>query len=384
MRGTLQRRLELDAARGLMLVWITLTHLPTNVSTYVNQPLGFFSAAEGFIFLSALFTGRIYFRIADRDGFRAMYRKISFRTVRLYGYHLALLALTFLIAVPIAQSGNRPGLHNLLDYYFNAGPVRAIVNGAALLYRPPLLDILPMYIIFLLVTPMVLIVGRKYGWKYILATSFVLWALAQFGLRQHAHDFFGHFGLTIPLNEMGSFDLWAWQLLWMLGVWFGIRWAKEDLALGEWARKLTIPAALLVPSFLILRYMVGAGFELGNLAFNVDKWHLGVVRLVDFGAVAVLLIRFQDLVKPLAIRPLVMMGQSSLQVFCAHLFFCFFGLTIMGNASMVSGWRQVMLLAITFSAMLFTARMFSKSDPSEALARAARPKISPNRRVLSS
>ncbi len=53
------RRLELDAVRGLMLVWITLTHLPTIASTYVNQPFGFVSAAEGFIFLSALFTRAI-------------------------------------------------------------------------------------------------------------------------------------------------------------------------------------------------------------------------------------------------------------------------------------------------------------------------------------
>jgi len=39
---------------------MTLTHLPT-ISAYVNQPFGFVSGAEGFIFLSALFTGRIYF-----------------------------------------------------------------------------------------------------------------------------------------------------------------------------------------------------------------------------------------------------------------------------------------------------------------------------------
>ena len=37
------------------MVWIALTHLPTAASAWVNQPFGFVGAAEGFIFLSALF-----------------------------------------------------------------------------------------------------------------------------------------------------------------------------------------------------------------------------------------------------------------------------------------------------------------------------------------
>src|ERR1700737_3009276 len=94
------RRLELDAVRGLMLVWIALTHLPTAASAYVNQPFGFVSAAEGFIFLSALFTGRIYFRMAEHDGYRAMTLKLWARTLRLYGYHALLLAFVFLVFLP--------------------------------------------------------------------------------------------------------------------------------------------------------------------------------------------------------------------------------------------------------------------------------------------
>ena len=120
---------------------------------------------------------------------------------------------------------------------------------------------------------------------------------------------------------------------------------------------------MIVPAFLVLRYMVGRGVELGGLEVNFDKWHLGVVRLIDFSAFAVLLVRLQPVMKFLAVRPLVMLGQASLQVFCAHLFFCFFGLTMMGNASMVSGWRQVLLLALTFSALLFTAKIFAKQPP---------------------
>jgi hypothetical protein len=134
---SMRRLEELDAIRGLLLVWITLTHLPTVISAYVNQPFGFVSAAEGFIFLSALFTGRIYFRLAQRNGYRAMQQNLVRRTLRLYLYHAFLLSFAFLVAVPIAASGTRPGLHNLLDFYFDAGARRAIVDSALLVHRPP-------------------------------------------------------------------------------------------------------------------------------------------------------------------------------------------------------------------------------------------------------
>jgi hypothetical protein len=357
------RRVELDAVRGLMLVWITLTHLPTIASTYVNQPFGFVSAAEGFIFLSALFTGRIYFRMAQHDGYRAMTLKLWSRTLRLYGYHALLLAFAFLVAVPIASRGNRPGLHNLLDFYFIAGAKQSITEAALLIYRPPLLDILPMYIIFLIFTSAALLLAPRFGWKPILLTAVVIWMCAQFGFRQSEHAFMSKLVPTrIPLNEMGSFDLWAWQFLWIGGIWLGVRWGRGDLAIETWAERALIPAAVIASALFELRRAISHGLQLGPYEFLFDKWHLGPLRLLNFVAVATLLIVAQALLKPLAIRPLVMLGQSSLQVFCVHLLFCFAGLTLLGNASMLSGWQQFGLLAATFTAMLLTAKLFSKVE----------------------
>jgi len=357
------RRLELDAMRGVMLVWITLTHLPTAASAWVNQPFGFVGAAEGFIFLSALFTGRIYFRIAERDGYPAMAQKLWARTLRLYGYHALLLAFAFLVAVPIASHGDRPGLHNLLDFYFMAGPKQAVTEAALLIYRPPLLDILPMYIIFLLFTSIAIPLARNIGWKPILWTSFSFWVLAQFGFRSAEHTFMMRYIPTrIPLNEMGSFDLWAWQFLWFVGVWLGVRWAEGSLEIETWARRAFVPAAVIAGFCLILRRMLEHGLQLGASEFLFDKWHLGPIRLMDFAAVAALLIFSQRVTKSAAIRPLVLLGQSSLQVFCVHLLFCFAGLTLLGNASMLNGWRQFALLSVTFTAMLITAKLFSKSE----------------------
>jgi hypothetical protein len=357
------RRLELDAARGLMLVWITLTHLPTAASAYVNQPFGFVSAAEGFIFLSALFTGRIYFRLAEHDGYNAMTLRLWSRTWRLYCYHALLLAFAFLVAVPIASRGNRPGLHNLLDFYFMAGPKRSVIEAFLLIYRPPLLDILPMYIIFLIFTSGALLLARRIGWQPILWTGFALWSLAQFGLRADAYKVAATIiPAHIPLNEMGSFDLWAWQFLWIVGVWLGVRWAQNNLPIEKWAKRAVLPATLIAVACFVVRRAIEHGLRLGPSEFLFDKWHLGPLRLLDFTAVAMLLIVTQRIWKPLAVGPLVLMGQSSLQVFCVHLLCCFAGLTLLGNASMLSGWKQIALLTGTFAAMLLTAKLFAKSE----------------------
>jgi len=194
-------------------------------------------------------------------------------------------------------------------------------------------------------------------------TAFALWALAQFGLRDIAYTFLMRFiPIRIPLHEMGSFDLWAWQFLWITGVWLGVRWAQNDLPIESWAKRVVIPAGLIAVACFALRRAIEHGLQLGASEFLFDKWHLGPVRLLDFTAVAMLLVVSQAVWKPLAVRPLVMLGQSSLQVFCVHLLCCFAGLTLLGNASMLSGWQQVALLSGTFAAMLATAKIFSKSE----------------------
>jgi hypothetical protein len=340
-----------------------LTHLPTFLPPYTNQPFGFVSASEGFIFLSALFTGRIYFRLAEREGYPAMRGKLLLRTLRLYGYHALLLAFVFLVAVPIAARGNLPQLHNLLDFYFAVGPKQAITEAFLLIYQPPLLDILPMYILFLLFTPLALTISRRFGWSPILAGSTTLWFLAHLGLREAEHNFVNSvLRAHIPINEMGSFDLWAWQFLWILGLWFGVRWAQDNLPVEKWARTVVIPAAIVVAVLLPFRYAVGRGIELGAFEPLFDKWHFGVVRLINFAAAAALLIRFQQILRPLAVRPLVLLGQASLQVFCVHLLFTFVGLTLLRNAPMLPVWQQVTLLAATLAGMLLTAKIFSKSE----------------------
>src|SRR3979411_3327330 len=92
--GRVQRRPEIDALRGLFLVWMTLTHLPTHLSDLVNQPFGFVSSADGFVFLSALLIARLYIRQAAEER-SAVRHKLWKRALRIYGYHVIMLALAF-------------------------------------------------------------------------------------------------------------------------------------------------------------------------------------------------------------------------------------------------------------------------------------------------
>src|ERR1700727_1149647 len=155
----LERRPELDALRGLFLVWMTLTHLPTRFSDFVNQPFGYISSAEGFVFLSALLIGRLYMRELTENpaGVRMRLWKRSFK---LYGYHMLLLSFAFIIGATWAEHAHKVAITNLLNFYLNH-PGVAITGSVLLIYCPPLFDILPMYVLFLFLTPAFLSAGAR-------------------------------------------------------------------------------------------------------------------------------------------------------------------------------------------------------------------------------
>jgi hypothetical protein len=61
------RAWEIDALRGLMLVLMTATHLPTRFASALGQPFGYVSAAR-FVLLSGFMAGRVYMQQHQRDG----------------------------------------------------------------------------------------------------------------------------------------------------------------------------------------------------------------------------------------------------------------------------------------------------------------------------
>ncbi|GGH14321.1 OpgC domain-containing protein [Silvibacterium dinghuense] len=353
----LERRPELDALRGLFLVWMTLTHLPTRFADFVNQPIGYVSSAEGFVFLSALLVGRLYIRdlIHDAPGVRA---KLWKRSLKIYGYHLLMLAFAFTIAAALAVHTHKAALMNLLDFYL-AHPVEAIVGSVLLIYCPPLLDILPMYVTFLFFTPLLLSGAVRWGWKKILAASGLIWLLAQFGLREAVHGAIVSIThLEIPLQETGAFNMFAWQAVWIAGLYLGAKSAVGEIPLKRIPGWAVGVAAAVCLFFIGVRHgWLGPHLTQQALGLKLDKWQIGwlrVLNLICFTTVFYWLRKY--VVRIVSIEPFLTLGKASLQVFCAHLFFVFVGLTLLyGEVEQLQGITAITLIIATFAALMWVA-----------------------------
>ena len=372
------RVVELDILRGFLLVWMTLTHLPTWASNLSNQTFGFVSGAEGFIFLAAFMVGQIQFRAGQKRGEPWALRDIAKRTSRVYAYHCGLLVIAFTLIANIGVRFHREPLMNLLSYYLQS-PRQAIVAAALLQYRPSLLDILPMYVVFMALTPLARWVARRWSWEPVLVFSFVVWTAAQFGLRAWVYRHTNLFGLNVPESSTGAFDLFGWQLLWMVGLALGTIYA-ESLVSEEGRKAARLPNWLLGFSaavalvLLILRYCpVDKWIDPNVYGWLIDKWHLAPVRILDFGALAIVLVKYGSRIATIPIfPPMARLGRASIEVFSVHVLCCLGADALSKQADPnLPWWQQIMVLLITFTALFSTAKAhemwISRRDPAKTV-----------------
>ena len=361
------RRWELDALRGLMLVMMTLTHLPTRLSDSISQPFGFVSAAEGFVLLSAYMAGSIYTRRAMQQGIPAMREAFLFRALKLYACQLVLLLFLFTVIVKIGVSLEQPAITNLLSFYLR-DPFTAVWSGVTLIYSPPLVDILPLYVVLMLASPWVLTTGLRRGWTSLMVASVALWFLAQFDLARVLYD--GAVvltGLNVPFGETGSFQMFAWQFIWILGLWMGSSDALTPNARADFPQWLIGVAVIIALTCFLWRHAVGQT-PFGSLdAFNLmfDKWHLGPLRLTNFFALLVLTLHFGPWLRStLRCRFLETLGAASLPVFCGHLVIVLLALAVAGDQkSEIPFWGGVALIGGSFAVLYTIAQVANPMRP---------------------
>ena len=353
------RRWELDALRGLMLVLMTLTHLPTRWAGPTGQPLGFVSAAEGFVLLSAYMAGLVYTRRGLRDGLPAMRTAFLRRAGLIYACQAAMLLFLFTVIALLGLRIDQPAITNLLSFYL-AEPVTALWSSLLLIYEPPLLDILPLYVLFMLVSPWVLAHALARGWGGVLAISVMLWLLAQFGLGDALYRAVTDAtGLTVPPEATGAFAMYAWQFLWVLGLWMGATQAGGE-PLPTMPAWLVRVAVVVAGIGLLWRHGVGQVPFPGDPGLNLlfSKWQLGPLRLLNLFALLVLTLHYG----PALARRLPPMtwlqnlGAASLPVFCAHLVLVLLALALVGEPTAERAlWVDLSLLAACFAALTVVA-----------------------------
>jgi hypothetical protein len=133
------------------------------------------------------------------------------------------------------------------------------------------MDILPMYILFSLLTPAVFWVAQRWGWKPVLLVSLSTWLIAQ----THVRDMLLTEVKNLPFVQLGPFDLLAWQLLWVGGLFIGQRFLdnKPLLPMPHLLRPLFLLFAI---AFLVWRWSSSiSGPDPVIQTWLLDKWHLG-------------------------------------------------------------------------------------------------------------
>jgi len=169
--------------------------------------------------------------------------------------------------------------------------------------------------------------------------------------------------LHIPLQETGAFNLFAWQGLWIVGLWLGAKSATQTEIFRRVPGWLAAVAAAACVFFLGIRFAWwGPHLTQQVLGLKLDKWQIGPLRVLNLVAFTTLVYWARKyLVKLVAVEPFLTLGKASLKVFCTHLFFVFAGLFLLygdfdqDGLDQLHGIPAIALLAITFTALIIVA-----------------------------
>ena len=318
------RDLRLDLFRGLALWLIFLDHVPNNILAWFTiRNYGFSDATEIFIFISGYTAAFVYGNAMVQRGFVIAGARILKRAWQIYVAHVFLFAIFIAEISYVASSFDNPLYAeemNALD--FLKQPEVTIIQALLLKFKPVNMDVLPLYIVLLLLFPLAL-------WLLIRnATVALLLSVALYSLTWE-------YGWNIPSHPTGHwfFNPFAWQLLFVFGAWCALGGAERLapvlrspvtlwLAIGYLLFCFGVTMTWYFPrlSFLVPRW-------LGEWMYPIDKTNLDVLRFAHFLALAALTVRFIPRDWPLLqsrfLKPAILCGQHSLEIFCLGVFLAF-------------------------------------------------------------
>jgi hypothetical protein len=322
--ATPERDLRLDLFRGLALWLIFLDHIPSNIVSWITiRNYGLSDASELFVFISGYTASLVYGRAMQQHGFVIAAARILRRCWQIYVAHLFLFVIYMAEITNAASRFDEPLFAEEAHVLgFLQHPDATIIQALLLKFKPVNLDVLPVYILFLLVLPLVLWLLRR-NLMLPLALSAVLYALTWI------------FHWNLPAYPEGEwyFNPFAWQLLFVLGAWCAAGGAERL----EFLMRSRL-AAILAMSYLLFGFLLAGSWHWHWIAriepnwlirlvleHPIDKTSLHILRLVHFLALALVVLRLFPRSWPTlpALRPAILCGQHSLEIFCFGIFLSF-------------------------------------------------------------
>jgi hypothetical protein len=354
-----ERDLRLDLFRGVALWLIFLDHIPENVVNWFTiRNYGFSDATEIFIFISGYTAAFVYGRAMRERGFIIAMARILRRAWQIYVAHIFLFTIFMAEIAYVAATFDNPLYAeemNILD--FLKQPDITIYQALLLKFKPVNMDVLPLYIVLLLLFPPMLYL---LSWQpaIALAGSALLYVLAL--------DF--DWNLPAYPNGVWFFNPFAWQLLFVFGAWCALGGAQRLSGVLRSRIVLGIAVAYLLFAFAIT---LTWSFEslarfvpewLSHWMYPIDKTNLDVLRFAHFLALAAVTVRlvpqnWRGLKSPF-LKPAIRCGQHSLEIFCLGVFLAFAGQFI------ISEWSGGPLIQVAISLtgiimMIATANLIS-------------------------
>lgn len=289
------RDLRLDFFRGLAMFIILMAHTPGNFFTsWIPARWGFSDATEIFVFCSGMASAIAFGRTFDRAGWALGTARVGFRVWQVYWAHVGLfmatLALTVFLTDLDMTTRNYWGQLNLWpvivdsDKWDNAN---ILLSFMTLRYVPNYFDILPMYMVVLVMMPLVMALSRVNVWA---VGGFVVavWLMAQQALVGPAHFAFPAEPWS---NRDWFFNPFGWQLIFFTGFAFMRGWLpKPPVHIGLIALALVIVLANVPLSNIGVRefgFDWARDWRIANSAL-IDKSDFGLLRYVHFLALAYL------------------------------------------------------------------------------------------------
>lgn len=339
----MKRDIRLDTFRGLFMVWMALNHLSGPLYAYLFQTLGFVSSAEPFVFISGVTAGIVYGRIGLQEGGFKLRKRAFRRALDIYLFHMATFVFVLILEIIISNKD-----YHAFYIYMNPLPIEspttALGLGATFLMQPALLDILPMYCLFLLITPFVINrFKNRHGQWWVLAGSFLVWSLATYNSWDSLQKFGERF---LPLN-LGFFNPFAWQFLFVAGLFFGFRrTAAKTLPIKK---SLFIFSLLIWIGVMLIRYKVLpanlVGLDWDSLTIRET---FGPLRVVNFAVLAYIVAFLGVRCPKLFEWPFFSyLGQHSLQVFSFHVGLIYL-VSPLYKLLIPYGWTVIIIFNIVF------------------------------------